>query len=75
MLEDIKKVLVDALDIDENLITPDARLKEDLDIDSLAAVELSLELETEFDVQIEDEELEKIVTVQDIIDIIKEKQA
>ncbi|EDS72385.1 acyl carrier protein [Anaerofustis stercorihominis] len=75
MLEDIKKVLVDALDIDENLITPDARLKEDLDIDSLAAVELSLELETEFDVQIEDEELEKLVTVQDIIDIIKEKQA
>ena len=75
MLEDIKQVLVDALDIDENLITPDARLKEDLDIDSLAAVELSLELETEFDVQIEDEELEKLVTVQDIIDIIKEKQA
>lgn len=74
MLEDIKQVLVDALDIDENLITPDARLKEDLDIDSLAAVELSLELETEFDVQIEDEELEKLVTVQDIIDIIKEKQ-
>ncbi|MCO8193950.1 MULTISPECIES: acyl carrier protein [Anaerofustis] len=74
MLEDIKKVLVDALDIDESLITPEARLKEDLDIDSLAAVELSLELETEFDVQIEDEELEKLVTVQDIIDIIKEKQ-
>ena len=73
MLEDIKKVLVDALDIDESLITPEARLKEDLDIDSLAAVELSLELETEFDVQIEDEELEKLVTVQDIIDIIKEK--
>jgi len=75
MLENIKKVLVDALDIDENLITADARLKEDLDIDSLAAVELSLELETEFDVQIEDEELEKLVTVQDIIDIINEKQA
>ncbi len=74
MLEDIKKVLVDALDIDESLITPEARLKEDLDIDSLAAVELSLELETEFDVQIEDEELEKLVTVQDIIDIIEEKQ-
>ncbi|MGN8912764.1 acyl carrier protein [Anaerofustis butyriciformans] len=74
MLEDIKKVLVDALDIDESLITPEARLKEDLDIDSLAAVELSLELETEFDVQIEDEELEKLVNVQDIIDIIKEKQ-
>lgn len=74
MLEDIKKVLVDALDIDESLITPEARLKEDLDIDSLAAVELSLELETEFDVQIEDEELEKLATVQDIIDIIEEKQ-
>ena len=74
MLEQIKQVLVDALDIDESLITPEARLKEDLEIDSLAAVELSLELETEFDVQIEDEELEKLVTVQDIIDLINEKQ-
>ena len=71
MIEQIKKVLVDALNIDEETITPEANLKDDLGIDSLAAVELALELETEFDIRIEDEELE---TVQDIINIIEEKQ-
>ena len=74
MLEQIKKVLVDALNIDEETVTPQANLKDDLGIDSLAAVELALELETEFDIRIEDEELAKLETVQDIIDIIEEKQ-
>lgn len=74
MIEQIKKVLVDALNIDEETITPEANLKDDLDIDSLAAVELALELETEFDIRIEDEELAKLETVQDIINIIEEKQ-
>ena len=74
MLEQIKKVLVDALNIDEETVTPQANLEDDLGIDSLAAVELALELETEFDIRIEDEELAKLETVQDIIDIIEEKQ-
>ena len=74
MIEQIKKVLVDALNIDEETITPEANLKDDLGIDSLAAVELALELETEFDIRIEDEELDKLETVQDIINIIEEKQ-
>ena len=74
MIEQIKKVLVDALNIDEETITPEANLKDDLCIDSLAAVELALELETEFDIRIEDDELAKLETVQDIINIIEEKQ-
>ena len=69
MIEQIKKVLVDALNIDEETITPEANLKDDLGIDSLA-----LELETEFDIRIEDDELAKLETVQDIINIIEEKQ-
>ena len=69
MIEQIKKVLVDALNIDEETITPEANLKDDLGI-----VELALELETEFDIRIEDEELAKLETVQDIINIIEEKQ-
>ena len=72
MIEQIKKVLVDALNIDEETITPEANLKDDLGIDSLAAVELALE--TEFDIRIEDDELAKLETVQDIINIIEEKQ-
>ena len=74
MIEQIKKVVVDALNIDEETITPEAKLKYDLGIDSLAAVELALELETEFDIRIEDDELAKLETVQDIINIIEEKQ-
>lgn len=74
MLEEIKKVLVDALNVDAEDVTEKANLKDDLGIDSLSAVELALELETEFDVKIDDEELAKLETVQDIIDIINSKK-
>lgn len=74
MLEEIKKVLIDALNVDEALITPQASLKDDLNIDSLEAVELVLELETAFDVRIEDEELANLKTVQDIMDTIQSKK-
>ena len=75
MLEQIKNVLVNAIHVDADLITPEAKLKEDLDIDSLSAVELALELETSFDIRIEDEELLKLITVQDVVDIVERKKA
>lgn len=74
MLEKVKEVLVEAIHVDEDMITMDANLKDDLGIDSLAAVELSLELETAFDVRIEDEELAKLVTVADIVKLLESKQ-
>ncbi len=73
MIEKITKVLVDAINVDETAVKPEANLKDDLGIDSISAVELALELETEFDVRIEDEELSKLETVQDIIDLIQAK--
>ena len=75
MLEQITEVLVEAINVDAQDVKPEANLKDDLGIDSLAAVELALELETAFDVTIEDEELAKLVTVQDIIDVVSAKQA
>ncbi|MEG0076801.1 acyl carrier protein [Anaerorhabdus sp.] len=66
MFEKIKDVLVETLNVDAELITPEASLKDDLGIDSLAAVELSLELESNFDIKIEDEELVQLKTVGDI---------
>ena len=75
MLDKIKAVIVEAVNVDEALITPEASLKEDLGLDSLAAIEVSMELETAFDVTIEDEELEALVTVQDIMDLLEKKQA
>lgn len=74
MIEKIKEVLVDALNVDGNDVSATANLKDDLGIDSLSAVELALELETAFDVQIDDEELAKLETVQDIIDILNAKK-
>ena len=74
MFEKVKEVLVEAINVDEDMITMEANLKDDLGIDSLAAVELSLELETEFDVHIEDEELAKLVSVADIVKLLESKQ-
>lgn len=73
MFEKVRDVLVEALNIDVEMIQRESSLKDDLGIDSIAAVELSLELETEFDIRIEDEELAKLVTVNDIITLIESK--
>ena len=73
MFEKVKEVLMEAVNVDEDMIKMEANLKDDLGIDSLAAVELSLELETEFDVRIEDEELAKLVTVADIVSLLESK--
>ena len=71
MFEKVKEVLMEAINVDEDMIKLEANLKDDLGIDSL--VELSLELETEFDVRIEDEELAKLVTVADIVSLLESK--
>ena len=73
MFEKVKEVLMEAINVDEDMIKMEENLKDDLGIDSLAAVELSLELETEFDVRIEDEELAKLVTVADIVSLLESK--
>ena len=59
--------------IDERKITPQARLKEDLEIDSLSKVEMSLALEDELDLSLQDAELEDIKTVQHVVDLIESK--
>lgn len=74
MFEKIKEIIVETINVDEELITPEATLMEDLGIDSLSAVELAMELETEFDIRIEDDELANLKTVQDIIDVVEKNQ-
>ena len=75
MFEQVKDALVESLNIDGGDIKLESNLKDDLGIDSLAAVELSLDLETEFDVEISDEELAALVTVKDIVELIESKQS
>lgn len=72
MLEEIKRVLEEELFVEEE-ITMDSILKDDLHIDSVAAVELSLQLEERYDIDITEQELVKLVTIGDVIELLKSK--
>ena len=74
-LERVKKVVVDQLSVDENLVTPQASFTNDLGADSLDTVELVMALEEEFKCEIPDEDAEKIQTVQDAVSYIDSKLA
>jgi len=71
VLDRIKKIIIDQLGVDEDQVTPDASITDDLGADSLDRVELVMAIEQEFNVEISDEEAEKIETVQDTVDYIK----
>lgn len=71
--EKVKSVLAEQLGIDESVITMNSAIVDDLGADSLDIVELIMGLETEFDIEIPDEEAEKIVTVGDAVNYIKER--
>lgn len=70
IFERVKEIIVNQLDVDESQVTMEASFADDLDADSLDVVELVMELEDEFDMEIADEEAEKIVTVGDAVEYI-----
>ena len=70
--ERVKSVIADQLGVDESTITMDSSFVDDLGADSLDLVELIMGLENEFDIEIPDEEAEKIQTVGDAVNYIKE---
>ncbi len=71
--EKVKGVIVDQLGVDEDDVTMEANFVDDLGADSLDIVELIMGLETEFDIEIPDEDAEKIVTVGDAVNYIKDR--
>ena len=73
MLEKIKEIVADQLGIDEDDIKLESNFKEDLEADSLDLFELVMALEEEYGVEIPSEDLEKIATVHDIIEYLKNK--
>ena len=73
MLEKLKEIIADQLNVDAATITPESRFKEDLEADSLDLFEMVMALEEEFGIEIPSEDLEKIVTVNDIMGYLKEK--
>lgn len=71
VLERVKKIIVDRLGVDEEKITLEASFKDDLGADSLDIVELVMELEDEFEMEISDEDAEKISKVGEAVEYIK----
>mgnify|MGYP001277199518 FL=1 len=72
VFDKVKKVIVEQLGVDENEVTLDASITDDLGADSLDLVELVMALETEFNLDIPDEEAEKIKTVGDAVHYVEE---
>jgi acyl carrier protein len=70
----VKDIICEQLGVEEDEIAPDAKFIEDLGADSLDTVELVMAFEEEFGLDIKDEDAEKILTVQDAINYIKENQ-
>ncbi|MCK5351214.1 acyl carrier protein [bacterium] len=70
----VKAIIVDQLGANEADVTPDAHFVDDLGADSLDTVELVMKFEEDFDIEIPDEDAEKIQTVQDAIDYINAHQ-
>jgi len=71
----VKEIIIDKLGIEETKITNDARFIEDLGADSLDTVELIMQFEEEFDIEISDEEAENLTTIGKSVDYINSKLA
>jgi len=70
--ERVKEIICEQLGVEENEVAPNAKFIEDLGADSLDTVELVMAFEEEFDLEIPDEDAEKITTVGDAIQYIKD---
>lgn len=74
VLERVTKIIIDRLGVEQSKITLEASFKDDLGADSLDVVELVMELEDEFDMEISDDDAEKITTVGDAVNYINSKK-
>ncbi len=70
----VKEIIVDQLGVDEDQVTMEASFMDDLDADSLDIVELIMALEEAFDMEVSDEEAEKMNTVKDVVSFIDQYQ-
>ena len=74
VLEKVKKILAEQFDVEEEKITPDTLISNDLGADSLDVVDLIMSIEDEFEVEVRDEEAENIKTVEDLVKYIENNQ-
>ena len=74
VFEKIRALLSEQLDIEEEEITMESKLAEDLGADSLDVVDLIMAIEDEFEVEVLDEDIEKVVTVGDIVNYVSDNR-
>ena len=74
ILEKVKEILVEELDVEEDSITLESKIKEDLGADSLDLFELINRLEDELNVTIEEDDYGKLITVGDIVNYLTDKE-
>ena len=74
VFEKVKRIIVEQLSVADDTVTKEASFIDDLGADSLDVVELIMALEEEFDMEIPDSDAEKISTVNDVVEYIKERQ-
>ena len=72
VFDKVKEIIVEQLGVAETAVAPEASFIDDLGADSLDIVELIMAIEEEFDLEIPDSDAEKVVTVSDVVDYIKE---
>lgn len=72
VFEKVRSILIDQLDVEEEKVTPEASIADDLGADSLDIVDLVMSLEEEFDLEIPDDQVENIKTVGDIVKYIED---
>ncbi len=73
VFEKVKAILVDQLDVEEETVTMESSISDDLGADSLDVVDMVMSLEEEFDIEIPDEEIENMKTVGDVVRFIEAK--
>ncbi|MCR2042595.1 acyl carrier protein [Anaerosalibacter massiliensis] len=73
VFEEIKSIISQQLDVDEDEITMDTSFQDDLNADSLDLVELIMTFEDEYELEVEDDEVENIKTVKDVVEYIQNR--
>ena len=72
MLDKVREIIVEQLGVEPDQVKPESNFVDDLGADSLDIVEFIMALEEEFGIEIPDEDVEKIVTVKDVVEYISE---
>ena len=74
VFDKVKELIVEQLDVDPSIVTMDTDFMKDLEADSLDAVEIIMAIESQFDIEIPDEEAEKFQTVEDLVEYVDENK-